>query len=117
MLPRLVVIEPDMSTRAMLVDVLDDAGYQVHSSATAHTALGWLADQPPAAILVSLPLMDMAIEHLCQHLHTRHATAAIPVILLGTTREAPLLPSGSYAGFVAKPFLLNQLLTTVAQCL
>ena len=113
----LLVIEPDAGNRAMLVDVLRDAGYQVQSTATVHTALGVLVHKPPAAILASLPLPDMPIEHLCQQLQTGHATASIPVILPGTTREAPPLPTCVYAGFVAKPFAIDALLTTVAQCL
>ncbi len=111
----ILVVDDDRGIRETLGDVLSDEGYHVRLAQNGAEALEFLRQgQSPSLILLdlSMPVMDGPAFRAAQ-LEDR-ALAQIPVVVLtaaGMVEDAPLMPGA--AGFLRKPFGLDQLLETV----
>lgn len=89
----MLIVEDDPATRELLRRTLEGHGHQVREAANGRSALGVLADGPPALILLDLLMPEM---DGFEFLHAVRADARwrdIPVIVLtskdlsGTERE------------------------------
>ena len=111
--PALVlVVDDDEGTREMLVLALEDEGYRVASARHGAEALERIAAEPPNLVLADMlmPVMDGGQLHA----YLRERYPELPVVLLSADRRAEA-EAGNAAGFLAKPFNLDDLSQAVAR--
>ena len=77
-----LVVESDASVRALIVELLDDAGFAVLQTDRGDAGLRLAEEHTPTVVLVDHVLPDMTgldlLEHLRRHSTTRH----IPVVMV-----------------------------------
>ncbi len=113
---RVLVVEDDDSTRAFVVMLLEDAGYDVRSAHEgAEGLVSMCADRPDVILLdIRMPVMDgWAFRRRQADLD---GFGAIPTIMM-STGEAPRKRELGDARFVAKPFSSVELLDAVRMAL
>jgi DNA-binding response OmpR family regulator len=108
-----LVVEDDAAVRALIAELLDEAGYAVVEASYGRAALQLARVHSPAVVLVDQMLPDMSgldvLESLRQDATSRH----IPVMLV-TGRTDHLIGRDHGADRVlAKPFDIDILLTHV----
>ena len=114
----IVFIDDDRSVREMVAPALQEQGYRVVTASNGAECLAILRQCEPEAHLVIadvvMPIMDGL--QLTEQLRTLFPQ--LPVILMSGTFEdtSEALPSG-VAGFLVKPFRLEQLLAAVERTL
>jgi len=114
----ILFIDDDRSVREMVAPALTEQGYRVLTAANGAEALGLLEQHEDEVRLVFtdvvMPVMD-GLEVL-ERLHTRRPD--LPVVLMsGTFDLAKTPPPARAAGFLTKPFRLEQLLAVIAEAL
>ena len=89
--PRVVIAEPDDDTRALYVDYLRAAGFDVVEALDGREALVRCLAQPPAVVLIErrMPFIDGVA--LCDLLRRDQATAMVPIIVLTTDTQPEAL--------------------------
>jgi CheY-like chemotaxis protein len=115
--PRILVVEDDTAIRETIAELLEDEGFEVECAANGADALARLdASATPAVILLDLqmPVMDGWAFRETQRRDPRYAT--IPTVVVtasyGTDPKAAAAELAP-AGFLAKPFDLDRLLSTI----
>jgi two-component system, OmpR family, response regulator VicR len=113
-LKTVLVVDDEPVLRAIVREILDEEGYAVIEAADGRVALEIMESARPDLVLmdVMMPGVDgrEAYRQLRSHPEHRH----IPVIMM----SAAIQPHGldpTIAGFMAKPFDLNQLVQLVAR--
>ena len=114
----ILFIDDDRSVREMVAPTLTEHGYRVLTAANGAEALALMGrhEQEVCLVLtdVAMPVMD-GLE-MMEKLHSRRPN--LPVVIMSGTFDvgkAPL-PAGA-AGFLTKPFRLEQLLAAIAEAL
>lgn len=110
----ILVVEDESDIREALVEVLQDAGFQIVEAATADAATAWLNLKGLSLIVTDINLpgqlngIDLAVA-------ARHARPGIPVIFISgrptNLEEAHTL--GGPAAFLLKPFSFRTLVGDV----
>ncbi|MFL5262818.1 MAG: response regulator [Anaeromyxobacteraceae bacterium] len=109
-----LVVEDDFAIRETLRELLEDEGYEVSWASNGREALELLAHRAPRVILLDLmmPVMDGWEFRVAQQRDP--ALARIPVVVIsadhGLDQKVAAL---AVDGWLAKPFELDALLTTV----
>lgn len=109
---KLLVVEDDVDTAAMLSLFFEKEGYQVLSTAWGQDALKLCQELLPDVILLDIRLPDIDGFEICRQLHNSFQTSHIPVICLTEKREQADKIEGLEAGaidYVTKPFNLYEL--------
>ena len=117
--PRILVIDDDLATLALLHDVLAPEGYRVACASTTGAGLIALRQERPDLIILDLRLETPdAGWRLLERLRAAPATAAVPIIVCSAdcralSERAAELRSRRCAT-LQKPFTLDDLLGLVA---
>jgi CheY-like chemotaxis protein len=77
-----LVIESDPGVRALLIDLLEDAGYAVLHAERGHQGLSVAERDAPSVVVVNHDLPDMSGLDLLDDLQRSEATRHVPVILV-----------------------------------
>lgn len=110
-----LVVESDASVRALIVELLDEAGFAVLQTDRADTGVRLAHEHSPFVVLVDHVLPDMSGLDLLEHLRRHPTTWHIPVVVL-SGRSQQLADVGSGADRVLPmPFDIDVLLTHVEQ--
>jgi PAS domain S-box-containing protein len=114
----ILFIDDDRSAREMVAPTLTEHGYRVLTAANGAEALGLLGQHEREIRLVltdvAMPVMD-GLE-MMQQLHSRRPD--LPVVLMSGTFDVEKSPlPARAAGFLGKPFRLEQLLAAIADAL
>jgi CheY-like chemotaxis protein len=115
--PRLLLVEGDLALRNVLQDALAEMGYSCTVASSPEQALRMLHRQPVDLIVTetfSRTRQDV-LAPSCSLLNLSHPTPVI-VCTAWPVTETEVREHG-FAALVPKPFLLDQLVTTVAECL
>ena len=112
----ILVVEDDAALRDLLATILEDAGYQVRSTANGRDALDALADERPELIVLDMqmPVLDGQGFRAAQTAHPDWRR--IPVIIVSATRA--FLAEEETLGASAvleKPFNVEHLLALVRE--
>jgi CheY-like chemotaxis protein len=114
--PRVLIADDDASVRALVAAVLtSDLGAETAEAADGYQVIRAVAEAPPELVLLDLRLPVLDGFAVLRWLKERPATARIPVLALtgaGAVEARHALDRGC-AGFVAKPFDLDELVETV----
>lgn len=116
--PMVLVVDDEPDIRRLVGDALRLEGYQVRTAGDGQEALQRVAEERPDLILLDLMMPVMDGRQFCRLLarapSRAERPARIPVILLSADRrlreQAEELGA---AGYLAKPFDLDDLLTAV----
>ena len=112
-----LVVDDDDSIRELINLILTDEGYAVRSAKNAHGAFRLIQEQPPALIVLDLTLPDQSgADFITTYRRLPNATAPI-VVVSGLPDVVQLGSALGAAGTLAKPFDVDDLLTTVWGCL
>ena len=116
----ILVVDDDPETRAMLTDVLEDAGYTVESARDGAVAMALLRAEPTRFGLILLDLMMPLVDGwLFRRMQLANPViAAIPVVALSasTIVRNQGLPQGlSQDNFLPKPSDIDAVLAVVAR--
>ena len=114
---KVLVVEDEPDIRELLVDILEDAGYEVSQAMDGGTALEKVRDYPPDIILldVSMPVMDGF--QVLERLQKEPATRSIPVIMVtakGHQQDVIKARTGGAWGYVTKPWEAEEIESKVA---
>lgn len=111
----LLVVDDDERHRALLSDVLEQAGYRVSEAANGREALDLLEEELPSAVLLDLRMPVMSGWGLLEALRQMPRAAGLPVVIIsgyGFEWEAELVGA---AGYISKPVDLDNLLSRIGQ--
>jgi len=112
---RVLVVEEDQGVRALIVDLLVEAGYTVLEASRGAGGLHLAAEQSPSLVVVNHVLPDMSGLDMIEQLRRQRLTQDIPVVLV-SGRLQQLSQNGSAADRVLPlAFDIDVLLTHVEQ--
>lgn len=113
--PALVlIVDDDEGTREMLLLALEDEGYRAVAARHGGEALERLADELPAVVLLDMRMPVMDGRELQNVLREQYPT--LPVVV--TSADSRLAgEAGDAAGFLVKPFDLDDLVQTIARAI
>lgn len=109
-----LVVDDSLSVRQALTQLLEDAGYQVHSAKDGVEALEVLSRERPAAMLVDLEMPRMNGLELTQRLREREETRQLPVIMVTSRTSEKHRQQARLAGvdfYLTKPYHESELLS------
>jgi PAS domain S-box-containing protein len=112
--PRVLVVEDNRDTSALLRDLLETEGYQVESVATGEAVFETLELAPDVDLLVlDLMLPGMSGYEVIERLRTEARFARIPILVLSALGSASARVRGLKDGaddYMTKPFLPEELM-------
>jgi len=109
---KILIVEDDADTNALIETVLDMAGFKCVQTYSAEEALQYLEQEVPDAIITDIMLPGMSGNSLCEHLKMRRRTNLIPVIILTALRTQKDKFYGLRVGandYLTKPFKADDL--------
>lgn len=104
---RILVVDDDPDTRAMLEIWLTELGFNVSTAATGIDALSQVEEKPPDLIVTDQSMPRMTGLQLCNRLRARAKTRDIPIIMCSAHRLQPA--EGLYERAVLKPVSLTEI--------
>lgn len=110
------VVEDDAQLRALIESVLTRAGYDVEAHESSVAALAAISRATASLVLTDIVMPDIDGFELAEHV--RSLDPAIPVLLMSgysadASRLAEVLGSSRAVDFLAKPFTIDELLSSV----
>lgn len=104
---RILVVDDDPDTLAMLEIWLTELGFNVSTAATGVDALSQVEAHPPDLIVTDQSMPRMTGLQLCNRLRARAKTRDIPIIMCSAHRLQPA--DGLYERAVLKPVSLTEI--------
>jgi CheY-like chemotaxis protein len=96
-----LVVEDDEATRALLVRMLEQEGWQVREAANGRVALAQVAEEQPQLILLDLMMPEMDGFEFVQELRKLPGAHSIPVVVI-TAKDITLEDRLRLSGYVEK---------------
>jgi CheY-like chemotaxis protein len=118
--PLILIVDDDPSLRLALEEVFDFAGYAVMSAGSAREGLQALhqLDEKPSLIISDVLMTDMDGYEFFHAVRAHEKWRDIPFIFLsakGRLRDEAEKRGLRVNGYVSKPFVVEDLLTTIAR--
>jgi CheY-like chemotaxis protein len=111
----ILVVDDETDIVNLVVELLQDEGYQVRSAFNGEMALAAIERQQPAMILMDMYMPQMTGIMLLEHLRA-NGMLDIPVVLMtASPRAAESVADIALVDYLAKPFDIEQLLQCVAR--
>ncbi len=110
---KIVVADDDKDIVAVLTMMLEDAGYEVQSTANGNT-MPKVTDYLPDLLLLDIWMAGVDGRDICRNLKNQQLTKHIPIILVSANQETKKIAQEVGADdFMAKPFDMDDLLNMV----
>jgi CheY-like chemotaxis protein len=112
----ILVVEDDRANLRLLVDVLQEEGYDVRSAANGEEALAAVLDAPPDLVLLDISMPDMDGYEVCRRLKADERTQLVPVIFVSGFDEVLNKVRGFEVGgadYLTKPFEVGEVIARV----
>jgi CheY-like chemotaxis protein len=116
----ILVVEDENSVADILIDLLEGEGYRVLLASSGEAALTRLKSVQPDLILsdIMMPFIDgISMCRTIQHSPKYKAKSETPVVLMSAVGESAARNKCRYEAFIAKPFMLDELLEVVERIL
>lgn len=110
--PLVLVVEDEASLRALLSELLEEAGYAVRVAENGMAALAVLERERPRVVLTDYTMPGLDGPGLIERLRAHPATCHIPVIAMSATRPTQHALGG--VPFIEKPFDVDDILDAIA---
>jgi two-component system, chemotaxis family, chemotaxis protein CheY len=120
-LATVLLVDDDINILGVTAIILEYCGYTVHSKANGREALDYLeslerGDLPDLILSdTMMPVMDG--RELRRRLQANPSLSAIPFVLMSAALRAPAQEGLHYSAFIAKPFMAQELLSTLEKVL
>lgn len=114
---RVLIVDDEYAIAEALSGVLELEGYEVSAVTSGREALGRLQDRRFDAVLSDVMMPAMDGRELLLRIRADERTSRTPVILMSAAGPPPDLGSLPCAGFVSKPFDLDELLERLSEVL
>ncbi len=112
---KIVVADDDKDIVAVLTMMLEDAGYEVKSTANGHTAQ-MVRDYLPDLLLLDIWMKGVDGRDVCRYLKSQKPTKHIPIIMISANQDTEKIAHDAGADdYMTKPFDMDKLLERVAQ--
>jgi DNA-binding NarL/FixJ family response regulator len=111
--PVVLVVDDDLSFRALARAVLEQGGYAVVEAADAAEALAAVREAPPAAVLLDVHLPGVSGYEVCRSLRDEHGDGLPVIFVSGARTESYDRVAGLTIGaddYIVKPFAPDELL-------
>jgi len=113
--PLVLVVDDDPDILDAICDILEGEGYRVARARHGVEALERVDAEPPAIILLDLMMPVMDGLAFAQALRERPGKEGIPIVVISADGNPQRAASVDAAGYLAKPFDIDALLSQVAQ--
>lgn len=111
----ILVVDDEVDIVNLVVDILQDEGYEVRSAFNGQMALAAISQRQPALILMDMYMPQMTGIMLLEHMQTS-GISDIPVVMMtASPRSAEPLLNVELVDYLAKPFDIDQLIQCVAR--
>lgn len=113
---RVLVVDDDEDSRAVLTHLLERQGYQVVTADGGHAAIDVLARELVDVVLLDVMMPRMDGFAVCRELKQSERTSSLPVILITAKDDMETRATGMKLGvsdFIAKPVNKTELLNRV----
>lgn len=113
---RVLVVDDSLSVRKSLVQLLEDATYEVAVAGDGHEAVREIARFNPHVVCTDLEMPNMNGLELTEHLRLKDATRELPIIMITSRSMDKHREMAKRAGvdyYVTKPYTDAELLKTV----
>lgn len=117
---RILIADDDPVIRQLLQVNLRIAGFEVEAVASGHRAVERVTADPPDALILDLMMPGMDGWEVCRLLRADPRSATLPVVVLTARlwdQERELGTLHGVAGFVAKPFDPDDVVTAVRRAI
>lgn len=116
-MPRILLIEDDLSIREVIQMALEYEGFAVHVAENGSDALRILENDRPDLILLDLLMPKMNGSDFLQALrtHSNPAVASLPVVITSATETKSDVVLKQIQGVLTKPLKLEDLIETVSR--
>ena len=111
-----LLVEDDPQVRCMMVMLLEGEGYSVAVAADGLDAIRYLQEHRPSLVILDMNLPYVDGNEVGARVRARYGQA-VPVVVVTASRRGAELADALGAAYVAKPFDVDELLTTVWGCL
>lgn len=109
--PRVLVVDDEEPVRRMVRDILEDEGFEVVAANSAREGLALALHLRPDVIICDLMMPGMNGREFHARLVSDWRLARIPVLLISAAYRRQ--PNDSFAGVIAKPFAIDELVRQV----
>ena len=111
---RILIVDDDAGVLRLLASLFEDEGWDVDAASGGTQALQMLESAPPAVILLDLMMPGISGEEVIGELHSRGLE--VPVVVMSARQNvAEVAEVTRAAGYLAKPFDIEDALTMVSQ--
>ncbi|MEX1022896.1 MAG: response regulator [Dehalococcoidia bacterium] len=110
----ILLVEDEVAIQRLVQDTLEAEGHEVVATGDGEDAFRALESMQPALILLDMRLPTMDGTEFVRRYLSDHPDDAAPVIMMTANRPEDGLPDG-VAGYVAKPFDLDDFVATVGR--
>jgi two-component system response regulator AtoC len=109
-----LVVDDEADIRALLTDLMGEAGYKVKTAQTGAAALAAVAKNPPDLVMMDVKLPDQDGIALLRQLKRAHPELEVIVMTAygGSSTAITAMDHGAY-DYVTKPFEIDDLLATL----
>jgi DNA-binding response OmpR family regulator len=111
--PRVLVVEDDEATRAVVSEALCDEGYQVLTAADGQDALEICGTRCPDLILLDLSLPRLNGPSFLQTHRKQHICGARVVVMTARSNARAIAHAMQADAVIIKPFVISELTATV----
>jgi two-component system, OmpR family, alkaline phosphatase synthesis response regulator PhoP len=113
----ILIVEDEQAIAEMLAAILEETNYRVVIAGNGQEALKRLETTSPDLIIsdIMMPVMDGRT--LCVKLQAHPRYRSIPIVLMSAAFDSISRIDGNPAGFLRKPFGLQELLNTIVNIL
>jgi CheY-like chemotaxis protein len=112
--PLVLVVDDDPDILDAICDILDAEGYRVSRARHGQEALEQVESERPDIILLDLMMPVMDGVAFSQALRERPAVSDVPIVVISADGNPARAAAVGAAGYLAKPFDIDALLTQVA---
>jgi DNA-binding NarL/FixJ family response regulator len=112
----ILIVDADAAARAELAKLLEDEGYDVMQAGSGETGLKLARENPPALVVLEVPLGDRSGYEVCRVLREELGEELPVLFLSGARTESYDRVAGLLVGaddYVVKPFAVDELLARV----
>jgi DNA-binding response OmpR family regulator len=111
--PTVLVVDDDFEIRALISELLEEAGYAVLEAACGQEALRLASAQVPAVVVVDHRLPDLSGLEVVQRLRAHSSSRHIPVMLMSGFAHQLVGRAHGADRVMSKPFDITDLLQQV----
>jgi DNA-binding response OmpR family regulator len=108
-----LLIDDDLAIREALTRALDEAGFRVHTAATAMDALRWISANQPDAVILDLGLPDLDGAAVLRMLRGITSVPVIVATARGSEHTMVDLLNAGADDYVVKPFSSAQIVARI----